>query len=268
MNKPGKPVVNQSFSDAPPLIFLHAFPLNSRMWEPQIEYCQSKNINHVALDFPGFGGTPSDQNMTSMSKYSVYLHDTLTDLNITSGLLVGSSMGGYIALQFIHDYPDFGKGFILANSRTTADSPEIRENRMNMISELSSCRELKPVIESLLPKFLTSDTRASRPAIVKNVTEMMESASIEGIISAQKAMSAREDHTLLLENFKQPVCLIASDSDSLVSLNEYQDLANKLPAARLTVIIKAAHISNMERPEEFNAAMWDFVSENRLVAPE
>jgi pimeloyl-ACP methyl ester carboxylesterase len=235
------------------------------MWEPQLEYLRNKNIGYIAFDFPGFGKMPFDENIHTMEGYAAYTYQILSDLNINQGTIVGLSMGGYIGLHLLKNYPSIVRALVLANSRATADAVQTPEKRLKLIGDLSKSGDLRPVIDSHLPKFITSQTRSIKPNLVDILEEMVKESTIEGIISAQEAMAQRPDYTEYLKNAHIPVLLIAADKDEFVPLTEYRHLAALIPGARLNIIDNCAHLSNLEQADKFNHILWNFLSDYKLT---
>jgi pimeloyl-ACP methyl ester carboxylesterase len=187
------------------------------------------------------------------------------EMQIEQGIIVGLSMGGYVGLQLLKDYPSMIKGLVLANSKATADTPEIREKRKKIIDAISKDGDIRPIINSHLPKFLTENKGLIDPGLSGYLREMINDSAIEGIINAQKAMASRDDYVQLLENTQLPLALIAADKDEFVPLTEYQSLAELIPDAHLYIIEDCAHISNMEQPERFNEILLNFITTYHLV---
>jgi pimeloyl-ACP methyl ester carboxylesterase len=87
----------------------------------------------------------------------------------------------------------------------------------------------------------------------------MSGASVEGIIGALEAMKARPDSTSLLAGIDVPTLVVVGDEDAITPAKEARQMHERIPGSRLEVIPSAGHLSNLERPAAFNAALSDFV---------
>src|SRR5215203_7214226 len=111
-----------------PVVLLHAFPLNGRMFEPQMEVL-SEEHRVVAPDYPGFGRSPRTPAQPDVRYYAEAVRRLLDRLGIERVVLGGVSMGGYVAFGCLRLFPERVSGLVLANTRPEPDSEEMRENR-------------------------------------------------------------------------------------------------------------------------------------------
>lgn len=242
-----------------PVVFLHAFPLNSRMWQPQIKFLEELQINYVAEDYPGFGKNPIISSHMGILDYGEYIYQILREKAIGQAIFIGLSLGGYVAFALFRNHPDIFKGLLLANTRATADSVEIRKNRLQMVQNLRINRNLSSIIETHLRLFFTEETRQKKMELINEVETMMGQSTVEGVIQAQQAMADRPDSLELSKGINFPVSIVSSELDSLINPQETQQMVRIIPGARLEYIPKAAHLSNYEAPQEFNRIMQDLI---------
>ena len=243
------------------VLFLPAFPLNHKMWQPQAEFLAKKGVRYFTPDYPGFGGrSVPDKNLT-MSDYAEEVYREVVKSQIERAIVVGLSMGGYVALALFRSHPELFTGLLLANTRATADTEEGRRNRRTMIAQLEQDEDLTPVIESHLEKFFSEQTRRENPALLEQTRQMMRESSVEGVIRAQKAMAGRPDSLELLPQINFPVVVVAGKADQLTTTEDAQKMVERLPRVTLHVIPGAAHLSNLEFPEKFNQALWALIKD-------
>src|ERR671916_351720 len=111
-----------------PVVLLHAFPLNGRMFEPQMR-AVAETRRLVAPDFPGFGRSPRTPAQPDVHYYAEGVRSLLDRLHLERVILGGVSMGGYVTFECMRLFPERVTALVLANTRPEPDSEEIRENR-------------------------------------------------------------------------------------------------------------------------------------------
>lgn len=239
------------------VIFLHAFPLNQTMWDEQMA-ALSHHCRTVTIDLRGFGGSEAGQGPTMMEQMAADVRGLMSGLDIERATIVGLSMGGYVALAFYREYPDAVRALVLADTRASADTHAARERRLQSAEKAE--REGAAVIAGdMVPLLLGETTRQTRPDIAARVRAMIEGNSPHAISAAQRGMAARRDSTYMLAAIDFPTLIIVGAEDQLTPVAEAESLRDGIRGARLQVIEGAGHLSNIERPIEFNAALAEFI---------
>ncbi|HLF28331.1 MAG TPA: alpha/beta fold hydrolase [Anaerolineae bacterium] len=240
-----------------PLLLIHGFPLDRSLWRAQIEGLQSV-ARVITPDLRGFGQSGDAPETMTMEEYAADLKLLLDSLSIKQAVVCGLSMGGYIALAFFAKYPNRVKGLILANTRAGADSEQAREARH--ANAKKAFEEGVPVLaEAMLPKMLTEQTRTTRDSLTTYVRSMMAHQPPAGVAAALRGMAARPDRTSILGAINVHTLIITSRDDTLIPPSESEALAKAIPGSKLVFIPNAAHLSNVENPEAFNAAVREFI---------
>jgi pimeloyl-ACP methyl ester carboxylesterase len=241
----------------PILLLLHAFPLDARMWAPQIEALEHR-YRIIALDYPGFGGSVVSAGMTIDSIADVAA-ELLDHLGINERVFVGGlSMGGYVALAFARLYPQRLRALILADTKAQPDDEAGRAGRDKLI-ELATREGIGALADQLLPKLLGSSTRTSKPDVVRLVRSICERQSIDGVVSALKALRDRPDAGPTLPHISVPTLVIVGEEDAITPIEHARSFAAAIPDPRLTVIPRTGHLSNLEDPGAFNHAVGEFL---------
>ena len=233
------------------VVFIHAFPLNRRMWSPQVEELRGQ-ARVVALDLPGFGRTPPAQAAT-IGDYADAVAGLLDRLEITRAVVVGCSMGGYVAQALAVRHPSRVAALGLANTRARDDSPEVRARREELVT-LVRAQGMAPVADRQLPKLLSQRGRRD-PAHVALVRQMIGEATPQGLITAAAAMAARPDMRPALPGILCPTAVIAGTEDAIVPVAEAEEMAARLPRGRCVRLEGAGHLANLEMPDDFTAAI-------------
>lgn len=239
-----------------PVIFIHAFPLDQRMWDEQVEALRDR-CRVITFDVRGLGRSVSGEAETTISGMAADARGLMNWLSIDGAVIVGLSMGGYIAMAFYRDYPESVRALVLSNTRATADTDEGRERRMKS-AERAEREGASAIADDMTPVAFASATLETRPDIVRRMRRMIEENSPRGLAAAQRAMALRRDSTDLVSRIDFPVLIIAGSDDKLTPVAEMESLSRLIPTARLEVIQSAGHLSNLEQPAEFNRLLKDF----------
>ena len=243
-----------------PVILLHAFPLSSDLWQPQLAAVPD-GFRLIAPDLPGFGASPDFDEDPSIEHMANAVAALLEHLGLREPVILGGlSMGGYVALSFARLFPEWLSALILADTRAEADTPEGKANRDKMIALVES-EGAPAVMEQMLPKLLGEGTRNEKPEVAETMRALGEKQNATAIANALRALRDRPDALDLLPQINVPALVVVGAEDTLTPLDMAKTLANNIPNAKLEIISRAGHLSNIEQPEAFNAALRGFLRE-------
>jgi 3-oxoadipate enol-lactonase len=242
-----------------PIFLLHAFPLNGRMFEPQMK-AVAETRRFVAPDFPGFGRSPRTPAQPDVRYYAECIRGLLDRLGLERVVLGGVSMGGYVAFECIRLFPERVSGLILANTRPEPDSEEMRENRKKMAQRVAE-EGVEILIELQMERLLAPSTLENDEEVVEKVRTMILESSPDGVVAALGAMRERQDSTSLLQKINVPTLVIGGEEDAISSPELMAAMAGKIRDSRHLTLPRAGHLSNLEAPEEFNAALKEFLAQ-------
>ena len=235
------------------ILLLHAFPLNARMWEPQIEAFRHR-ARVIAPDLPGFGLSGAPASAPSLEQYAREVLGVLDHLGVTNVVVVGLSMGGYVAFRLMAELGSRLYGLLLADTRPTADSEEAVLARHELAAEVES-EGVEAAAAEFLPKLLGPTTMHSQPDLIDKVRAIMLENTVPGVAGALRAMAARGDVTSLLPRIRCPVICLAGEEDTLTPPDVTRAMAARIPGARTEIVPHAGHLTNLEAPEAFNDAL-------------
>ncbi len=242
----------------PPLLFVHGFPLDHRMWAAQLDRFKDR-YRVIAPDLRCFGESVAGVDLVTMEMMADDLNRLLDALEVTQPVIYcGLSMGGYVGWQFYRKYASRIRALILADTRSKADSAEALQSRAKMVDHLLRAGT-QYVAEPMLPKLFAPDSFRRSPGAVAQVQETILSARPQSVAAAIRGLSARPDMTGLLPEIKTPTLLIVGEEDTLSSPDEMRAMAGSIPHARFEVIPQAGHLTPMENPTAFNAAVEKFL---------
>lgn len=239
-----------------PLVLLHGFPLDSRMWEAQRADLSSR-ARVITPDLPGFGKSspPAPFTIESMADD---IHVFLQAIGALPCILGGLSMGGYVALNYVLKYPSDLRGLILVDTRSEAENEQGKQGRQKMI-DLVRASGPKAVADQMQPKMLSRDTVEHRPAQVRILRQMMEACPAKTIEYALAAMRNRRDVSGDLSSIKVPTLILVGDADSITPPSMAEAMQQKISGSQRLIIQGAGHMSPLEQPAQVNRAIRNFL---------
>ena len=239
-----------------PLVLLHAFPLNGRIFEPQMKaFSGARRV--VAPDYPGFGRSPRTPAQPDVRYYAEGVLSLLDRLHLERVILGGVSLGGYVAFECMRLFPERVSALVLANTRPEGDPEEMREIRNEMA--LSVARDgVEVLVELQLERLLAPDSLHDDD-LVEDIRAMILENSPDGAVAALGAMRERPDSRPLLGKILVPTLVVSGEEDGISSPEVMGAMAAEIPDSRHVTIPRTGHLSNLEAPEKFNAALADFL---------
>ena len=241
-------------------VLLHGFPLGANQWEPQMRSIPA-GWRLITPDLRGFGGSTELDSLSAMaiSDYADDVVDLLGELSVSRAVIGGLSMGGYVALALLQGAPQIIEALVLADTRATADSPDGRANRRDLLA-LVDREGPSGVAREMMPKLLGKTTRELNPSAEAQVRRLIKQQSPVAIRSAIHRMMHRPDSTALLPQVTVPTLVIVGEEDELTPPEDSRRIAEAVPGATLVTIPGAGHLSNLEQPDAFNAALNGFLA--------
>jgi pimeloyl-ACP methyl ester carboxylesterase len=242
------------------LVFLHGYPFDRSIWQGQIDHF-SKEAHVVVPDTPGFGlspDLPGDSKDTSMDAYADTLAEVLKANNQNSIVLIGHSMGGYIAFAFARRHADMLKGLVLVATKAGADTEAGREGRYKQAAAVEE-RGAQAVVEAMLPKLFAPATYEEKPELVEAVRNTMLNQNRHGIMAALYAMASRPDSTPGLADISVPTLIITGAEDAIIPAPEAGILQSNIRNSKHVSVEGAGHMLMMEQPDKFNEALGALV---------
>lgn len=250
----------------PPIVLLHGFPLDHTMWDAQIEELKS-HFRVIVPDLRGFGASQlaagDAEHGVGMERYAADVIALLDWLQVGEPVvLAGLSMGGYVAWQVALRWPERVRGLIPCDTRAAADADEPRAARFKMAEAAMQAGNSSPAL-AMIPKLLGAETREQRPEVEAKLRAMIERQSAEAVAAAQRGMARREDVRGKLDTITAHSLCIVGVEDVISPPAEMHEIAVLLAKSgpddvRLTEIDHAGHMTPMENPAAFTAAIAAF----------
>lgn len=230
-----------------PLVLLHGYPLDHRIWDEVAPLLEDK-FDLLLPDLRGFGNSTTVNTPYTMDDFASDIAGLLDSLGIQKAAIAGHSMGGYVALAFARLFPDRVAGLGLAASQTLADPPDRKEGRYKSAAEVAE-KGIGGVVDVMTPKF-TND-----PALQAYARKVMEGQNPQAYIGALKAMAKRQDSTPLLASMTYPVVLVHGDADALIPIERAREVKDAVPHALLAELPNVGHLPMLEAKEETARAL-------------
>lgn len=236
----------------PWVMLVHGFPFTRASWAAQVA-ALAPDFRVLTWDPRGLGESPLGPAPQPLEAYVDDLLGLMTAVGAERAGLAGLSMGGYIALRAVEKAPARFWAIALCDTRSEADTDEAKLGRATAIQTLHRAG-VEPFVRSLLPKLVLRPDSAAGRALL----EQMLSQEATGLANALAAMQGRTDTTASLAKISVPTLVLVGDGDALTPPPASRDLAARIPNARLTVLENAGHVSNLDAPEAFSAALTGF----------
>jgi pimeloyl-ACP methyl ester carboxylesterase len=177
---------------------------------------------------------------------------------VSQAVVGGCSMGGYAAFAFVRRHADRLKGLVLQDTKAGADNEEARKGRATLAEKV--LREgAGAAADAFLPKLLGESSHKERPELVARIRERILATSPRGIADALAGLAARADSSPTLREIRVPTLIVCGVEDVITPVAESEAMHKAVPGSRLELIPKAGHLSNLEAPAAYNAALKSFL---------
>jgi 3-oxoadipate enol-lactonase len=243
--------------DAPVIIFVHGFPFNKFMWNKQME-ALNDNYRVIAYDVRGHGNSDSGNGDFSIELFAADLLNLMNALKIDKTILCGLSMGGYIALNIIENYPERFNALVLSDTNCIADSLEAQDKRMKAIGNINAYGAEKYADELIINLF-APDSFRTKVEEIASIREMILNTSRQSLCNTLLALARRKETCTKLPQIKVPVLIMVGKEDKITPPAAIRLMHEKIQNSLLYIIDHAGHLSNMENPYEFNGHLKKFI---------
>lgn len=254
---------------APTVVLLHAFPLDSRLWDDVLDPLVESGWDVVVPDLRGFGqsaygedGPDDEPSLVWMARDVLGILDRL---GVNSAVVVGLSLGGYVAMELVRQDASRIAGLALVDTKASADGDEARANRLRIAEQVLEAGSTTALARAMLPGLLGATTLASRPEVVERVRGWIEEADPAGVAWAQRAMAARPDSHADLAALTVPALVLWGEEDGLAPRAEQDSMVAALRDARVVEVPGCGHLSAVEAPEAVVAALVAFLGDVRRL---
>lgn len=233
------------------LVLLHAFPLHSAMWEPQLAALANDGWRVIAPDARGFGGSTPAPSLLGMEIIAEDTAGLLDGLGVKTAVVAGLSMGGYAAFELWRRRRDLFHALVLADTKAGADDDKGKANRETLAKNALE-KGIGWVADEVAPKL------AKRAG--KTVKEIISTNAPAAVAAALRGMAQRADSKATLPSIDVPTLIVVGSEDGLTPPAEARALHDAIRGSSLVEIPGAGHLANLDAPEEFTFALRSFLS--------
>lgn len=236
------------------VVLLHGFLENSTMWNSHIEVLAKRN-RVVCIDLLGHGQTDCLGYVHTMEDQADVVYHVLHELKIRKAILIGHSMGGYVALAFAELYPEMMKGLVLMNSTSRADSEERKTNRDRAIKAVK--QNYTSFIRMSIANLFSEENRERLTEEIELVRDQALKTPLQGIVAALEGMKVRNDREVILHFATYPMLLILGKQDPVLNYDENKTQIENTKVELVT--FNDGHMSHIENREELTNILSAFL---------
>ena len=240
-----------------PIIFLHGFPFDKTMWADQLDYLKS-SYRLIACDIRGFGKSTDEETPLNISLFADDLIEFMNRLDIDKAVICGLSMGGFITLNAVKRYPERFEALILCDTQCIADTPEVKDKRLNTIIEIEN-NGAADFNEGFIKSVFHKDSLINKKQLVDDLRKVVFANSNRIIMQGLLALAVRTETCSTLNKINIPTLIICGREDAVTPLEKSEYLKQHIEGAKLEVIDNAGHVSNLEQPDKFNECLSEFL---------
>lgn len=225
------------------LVLLHGFTESLKIWDDYKESL-SKNFRLILIDLPGHGKSSVIDEVHTMDLMADCVKTVLDHLDITSSIVIGHSMGGYVALAYARKYSRMLKGLGLFHSTSLADSDEAKQGREKAIEAIENNHSR--FLLNFIPDLFAPETRDLFQDEIQTLIDQASQMSAQAILAAQKGMKERNSTLDVLINASFPVMFIAGQKDNRIPFENVWVQMALTETAYSLILRNAGHMGFIE----------------------
>lgn len=251
--------VQVAFSDSGKgrvLVLLHGFLGAKELWNSTISSL-SRTYRVIAIDLPGHGATPCIGYAHNMELMAKCVKAVMDQLKLKRYVIIGHSMGGYVALAFADLFPDHLRGLGLYHSTAYPDSEEKKENRLRAIEVVKANRKVYTT-QTIRSLFAQKNLKYLKEEI-KFANSFASRMSKQGIIAALYGMRDRKGRDLILGLVEYPILMVIGEHDAVLPYAQLLEQAEAIKNKHLLFLEHDGHFGFLESPRESNKAIRKFL---------
>ena len=242
-----------------PVILIHGFAEDGTIWQHQIAYL-AKSFKLIIPDLPGSGNSSFNSNLITIDDFADCIKFILDKEKISTCIIIGHSLGGYIVLAFAEKYSEELKAFGLFHSTVYADSEEkkiARKKGIEFIKKYGS----RDFIKQSVPNLFSEEFNKKHPEIVNELIERYNNFNPHSLVSYYDAMMKRPDRTQVFKSFEKPVLFIAGEKDNAVPIEHSLQQSYLPDLCYFHILMGAAHMGMFETVNLSNEILNDFLKQ-------
>lgn len=236
-----------------PLIFLHGFPMHQGIWDNFAEYFIDTHTV-VTLDLPGFGKSELLPGVFSLDDVADEVLSFLEMHKLHNPVVIGHSLGGYVALAMIAKRPDLIDGIVLFHSTALADNAERKESRDKVIDFVNRKGAKEFTTNFIAPLFADP-----QHADIERIRQIAATTVEETVIGYTRAMKERPDRTKTISSYEKPTLFLAGARDQSIPPASLDSQAKDCKKCEIHIMENVAHMGMVENPAAAAAEIKAFL---------
>lgn len=236
-----------------PLLFIHGFPMHQGIWDTFSDHFIADHTV-ITIDLPGFGKSEPLAGDFSLDDVAREIISFLETHRSEPPVLIGHSLGGYVALAMIARRPTLFPGLVLFHSTALADSPERKESRNKVIEFVG-----RNDVREFTTNFITPLFADAQHEGIERVKQIAATSTKDTVLGYTSAMRDRDDHSKTLRSYEKPTLLLAGARDQAIPVASLQALAEGCKYCEIQVMDNVAHMGMIENPSAAAARIRDFL---------
>ncbi len=243
--------------DAPVVVLSHSLASSLRMWDPQMDLMES-HFRVLRYDTRGHGGSEAPAGAYTIELLGEDAVGLLDGLGIDKVRWVGLSMGGMIGQCLALNHADRIKSLALCDTAAIvpAEAQPIWQERI----ETARHKGLKALVESTMERWFTPSFLSHDAKWLKLIRNEFLMTPVQGYIGCSEAIR-RLNHLDRLAGIKIPTLIIVGEDDPGTPVSASEAIHKRILNSSLIIVKSARHLSNVEQPEAFNAALLKFLKD-------
>lgn len=239
------------------LLLIHGYLEAIESWDSFIPLL-SASTRVIAIDLPGHGLSPTPSEGLTMEFWAQTVAEVLRVMKVDEAVVVGHSMGGYVAQEVLHQAAPSVKGVVLLHSSLIPDTDHKRENRTRQIEVVQKGR--KELLKGVIPNRFAEHNRKLHAETIEEIRELVVITEDEGIVGALESMNSRKELTQQIRESRTPLLSIYGRHDDYIDPQAAQECAATFPNMEVVWLEQSGHMGFIEEPEACAEAILEFTS--------
>jgi pimeloyl-ACP methyl ester carboxylesterase len=237
-----------------PVVLLHGFPFNHTIWDSFVNEL-SKLFRVITPDLPGFGKSEALPGNFTINDVAGALLTWLEKIKVKKSVIVGHSLGGYVALAMVKLKPEICSSLVLFHSTAYPDSEEKKQNR-NKVLDFIGKNGVLAFTSNFIPPLFSDQQHPSIP----DVKHVAIQATTEAVLGYTIAMRDRPDQRTMLKDFHEPVMIISGEKDPGIPVDSVKAQAAISKSIEVHILEDTGHMGMFEKPAVTAGLILDFAS--------
>lgn len=239
-----------------PVLLLHGFGEDSRIWQRQIP-ALSQHCKLIVPDIPGSGASAMLPD-AGIPDYAEAIKNILEKEGFPA-ILLGHSMGGYIILALAEAYPEYISALGLIHSTAYADSPERKDMRLKAM-EFINTKGAHTFLKTSTPGMFSPASQEILRSEIQQLTERNRSFTADVLCQYYQAMLERPDRTNVLKKIRQPVLMVIGELDQAVPFEASLSQCHLPLQSHVHILRNSAHMGMWEEADRLNEILSGFIA--------